>query len=451
MTIAAVVWLRWPELIATPSPIPVPLLMEAAALLVGICGALLPVSYASVAKSVDQHLRLAELMQAALEFSRRRAGEDEAFVAALLRSADRQAARVSLHEVVPLTVYRPLVLMGATCFVLAIALEIHDKRTIREAERAPAIEGRAAEVARDPAEQLASVEHALRERRITRHDAIVQLLAIESSLAARGKLAGELKQLMAGLDSKAPRTLRAIRESLSTATTPEQLAQLANEVAEKRRLLDALRAKHSVESEQQRALATLDRHLAEAQRAASEQRAEAAGEHLEQAERDLAALADSGPDQQKIEATAAQTREQLQRSDAAQAAPPESHTRREQNEQSFSQRSQGIVRRETAAAPGGAGHVPDEPDLFHRAARQRVKLERHAAPSALGEGESRSEVIITAAERGFASAPYRDVYRDYHEHAEQAMQRDELPQEYEYYVRRYFALIRPRSAGDTSE
>jgi hypothetical protein len=64
-----------------------------------------------------------------------------------------------------------------------------------------------------------------------------------------------------------------------------------------------------------------------------------------------------------------------------------------------------------------------------------------------GQGGSRSEVILGAAERGFASRGYTKVYREYHTVAEEALNKDEIPGGYRFYVRRYFQLIRPRDEG----
>ena len=61
-----------------------------------------------------------------------------------------------------------------------------------------------------------------------------------------------------------------------------------------------------------------------------------------------------------------------------------------------------------------------------------------------GQGGSRSEVIQGAAERGFASRGYTRVFREYHTVAEEALNKDEIPGGYRFYVRRYFQLIRPR-------
>jgi hypothetical protein len=60
-------------------------------------------------------------------------------------------------------------------------------------------------------------------------------------------------------------------------------------------------------------------------------------------------------------------------------------------------------------------------------------------------------VIRSAAQRGFASRDYRNVYAEYAEHAEEVIERDRIPPGYRFYVRRYFQLIRPRSGAETTE
>jgi hypothetical protein len=60
------------------------------------------------------------------------------------------------------------------------------------------------------------------------------------------------------------------------------------------------------------------------------------------------------------------------------------------------------------------------------------------------EGPSNSEVILSAAERGFKGKPYKKVYTDYRTVAEQQINKDKIPDGYRFYVHRYFQLIRPR-------
>lgn len=61
-----------------------------------------------------------------------------------------------------------------------------------------------------------------------------------------------------------------------------------------------------------------------------------------------------------------------------------------------------------------------------------------------GQGGSRSQVILGAAERGFASRGYQKVYTEYHQVAEESLAKDDIPGGYRFYVKRYFQLIRPR-------
>lgn len=92
--------------------------------------------------------------------------------------------------------------------------------------------------------------------------------------------------------------------------------------------------------------------------------------------------------------------------------------------------------------PGaGVGHDPttlDDPTRLG-GTRRNVRVEGQH-----GQGPTRSEVILSSAQRGFATREYRDVYTDYSDHAEDVLERDEIPPGYRFYVRRYFQLIRPR-------
>ncbi|MGF1467468.1 MAG: hypothetical protein ACFCGT_15190 [Sandaracinaceae bacterium] len=97
-------------------------------------------------------------------------------------------------------------------------------------------------------------------------------------------------------------------------------------------------------------------------------------------------------------------------------------------------------------APGaGVGHSDErleDPNLMGGQHRT-VRVEGESR----GEGPSRSEVIRSSAQRGFARSGYRRVYTDYRDHAEEVLERDEVPPGYRFYVRRYFQLIRPREQG----
>ncbi|HKO93675.1 MAG TPA: hypothetical protein VJU61_21125, partial [Polyangiaceae bacterium] len=69
-----------------------------------------------------------------------------------------------------------------------------------------------------------------------------------------------------------------------------------------------------------------------------------------------------------------------------------------------------------------------------------------AAAVDTGQGAASSEVVFGAAERGFTGSRYQKVYTQYRTVAEDVLQGENIPAGYEFYVRRYFQLIRPRSA-----
>ena len=95
-----------------------------------------------------------------------------------------------------------------------------------------------------------------------------------------------------------------------------------------------------------------------------------------------------------------------------------------------------------AGSESGGDMLSDDPTRINSNTRDsRVEGQQ-------SDGPSRSEVILGAAERGFVGRGYRDVHTDYSNHAEEVLERDEVPPGYRFYVRRYFQLIRPRDAAD---
>lgn len=98
--------------------------------------------------------------------------------------------------------------------------------------------------------------------------------------------------------------------------------------------------------------------------------------------------------------------------------------------------------------PGAAGRKWGEghdPKLQGNATNPKMGTDDTQVQGAdTGQGGSRTQVILGAAERGFASHGYKRVYTEYHQVAEQALAKDEIPGGYRFYVKRYFQLIRPR-------
>ena len=64
--------------------------------------------------------------------------------------------------------------------------------------------------------------------------------------------------------------------------------------------------------------------------------------------------------------------------------------------------------------------------------------------AAQGDGPTKSEIIESAANEGFASTRYQEVFVEYDHVAEEIMEKEKIPYGYEFFVRRYFDAIRPR-------
>ena len=95
-----------------------------------------------------------------------------------------------------------------------------------------------------------------------------------------------------------------------------------------------------------------------------------------------------------------------------------------------------------SAGSWGTGH---DPKLQGQATNPKMGTEDTQVEGAdSAQGGSRSQVIMGASERGFASKGYKKVYSEYHQVAEESAAKDEIPGGYRFYVKRYFQLIRPR-------
>ncbi|MGD0678069.1 MAG: hypothetical protein ABSC94_21870 [Polyangiaceae bacterium] len=110
----------------------------------------------------------------------------------------------------------------------------------------------------------------------------------------------------------------------------------------------------------------------------------------------------------------------------------------------------------TGAAQGNGGETPHEgrpgqwgeghdPKVQGKSTNPKMgtqDTEVQGADSA--QGTTRSQAILGAAGRGFATRGYERVYTEYHQVAEESLAKDNIPGGYRFYVKRYFELIRPR-------
>lgn len=95
--------------------------------------------------------------------------------------------------------------------------------------------------------------------------------------------------------------------------------------------------------------------------------------------------------------------------------------------------------------PGGDGAGKQhDPNMLGKATELNGKRKLTKITGKEGAGPTRSETILGAAEKGFATTAYKRVYGDYSAVSEQAMSKERVPPGYRFYVKRYFQMIKPR-------
>jgi hypothetical protein len=294
-----------------------------------------------------------------------------------------------------------------------------------------------------------------------RSEALAAVDALEAHLVAR-----EAAQQAA---------LRPISKDAHGAVTAQTLRSLADAIAG-RKLTQAARAE--LQQALERARESERTRLAEAQRDATQREQERKLEQLTRPQTDERRLEQlkrpqpeersgpgesSQPQQPNLEqqlGRAAETLPQAGDGEAERALRDAAESLAAQQRQTQQQRQQLEQLREQLQRPAGD---PQRREQFEQAARgggserdpgEHAPAERRIGGSyqderlrgAHGEGPSRSQVIEGASQTGFASAPYRRVYADYRAHAEQLLERDDVPAGERFYVRRYFDLVQPRDA-----
>lgn len=103
--------------------------------------------------------------------------------------------------------------------------------------------------------------------------------------------------------------------------------------------------------------------------------------------------------------------------------------------------------------PGGQGQDPGGPtwgeghddNLTGDATEKGGHTKDEDLQGIQGKGPSRRQTILAAAQKGFATAKYQEVYADYKRIVEEVMRSEKVPSSYKYYVKRYFNQIRPKN------
>jgi len=101
--------------------------------------------------------------------------------------------------------------------------------------------------------------------------------------------------------------------------------------------------------------------------------------------------------------------------------------------------------------PGGKGQKPGgdqwgeghDPNMMGDPTGKGGHTKDESVSGQQGRGPSKRETILAAAQKGFASRSYQQVYAAYKAIVEEVMQTEKVPSGYKYYVKRYFQKIKP--------
>lgn len=100
----------------------------------------------------------------------------------------------------------------------------------------------------------------------------------------------------------------------------------------------------------------------------------------------------------------------------------------------------------TKGGKGGKGWGVGSPNLkpgkAHKSIAKDFKEEQLTGKK--NAGPSRSQVIMGASSKGFASRSYRKVYGAYRNITEEVLSQKKVPYDYRRFVKRYFQIIKPR-------
>jgi hypothetical protein len=108
---------------------------------------------------------------------------------------------------------------------------------------------------------------------------------------------------------------------------------------------------------------------------------------------------------------------------------------------------------ESGQEPGGQGSEPggesygDQHDdnLVGDPTGKSGNTKDESVSGVHGKGPSRRETILAAAQKGFASTAYKQIFADYKDIVEEVMKSEKVPPSYKYYVKKYFTKIKPHS------
>jgi hypothetical protein len=311
--------------------------------------------------------------------------------------------------------------------------------------------------------------------------------ALEKAAKAYQKKDEQRQKDLENKIDKAQKEVRKLEKDKEDAKDPKQKQELERKLDKKKRELERLQKdkEKKDQSEQRRALKRLHKDLEkgaedlqkkpdkdkskddqqkedrENQRQASRKMKDAAEEtgRVDKDKRKTAAT-------KKVAEEMDDLREAMRRAKRRGAKGPQSGFGKKGKQSDFARRARGGKGQKGAWKPGGKGKgqgqnggdasgKPDgpsntwgtghDPDLTGDPTAKSGDQKDQDLQGKQGKGPSRRETILSAAEKGFASKGYEQVYADYKRIVEEVMRGEKVPSSYKYYIKKYFTKIKPHS------
>jgi hypothetical protein len=270
--------------------------------------------------------------------------------------------------------------------------------------------------------------------------------------------------------AQAEKEKRDLERKLSQAKSQAEKEKLGRQLEQKKRELKKLQREREQQqaSNQKRSLKRLHRNMKQA----SEQMRQQNQQSRRQASRTMEDMArETGKvdadrrkmtNQRKVASQLEDLKEALRRAKRGGTRGPQDRFGRNKRNADFARRAQGKGGSRGAwrpgqgqgkGQPGGKGNQPGgnswgdshDPDLLGDPTPKNGKTDDESVSGVHGKGPSTRETILSAAQKGFASRGYRDVYARYKTIVEEVINAEKVPSGYKYYVKKYFQKIKPHA------
>jgi hypothetical protein len=272
--------------------------------------------------------------------------------------------------------------------------------------------------------------------------------------------------------AKAEKDVRDLERKMASAKNQQEKEQLGRQLEQKKRELKRLQREREEQqaSNQKRSLKRLHRNMKQA----SEQMRQQNQQSRRQASRTMEDMArEAGKvdqdrrkvtNQKRVASQLEDLKEAMRRAKRGGTRGPQDRFGRNKRNADFQRRAGGGKGSRTAwrpgqgqkgqgNQPGGQGNQPGgstygdshDPDLLGDPTRKSGKTVDEAVSGLHGKGPSNRETILSAAQKGFASRKYQEVYARYKTIVEEVINAEKVPSGYKYYVKKYFQKIKPHS------